>query len=110
MSVSMTFWSRMSELPVHLQSTPSRGLPSSICRDLTSLSAEMGERPEFSASAIGKTEKNAHEMLQADLMDQMEGATKNREKKAAFKAQRETEKADASGCRRTSRIRWRERR
>merc|ERR1719199_1182566 len=43
------------------------------------------------------TEKNAHEMLQADLADQMEGATKNREKKAAFKAQRETEKADSSG-------------
>merc|ERR1719443_1811491 len=42
-------------------------------------------------------DKHSHEMLQADLADQMEGATKNREKKAAFKAQRETEKADASG-------------
>merc|ERR1719375_444150 len=36
-------------------------------------------------------------MMMADLDDQIENANKNREKKAAFKAQRETEKADASG-------------
>merc|ERR1719333_1641295 len=42
-------------------------------------------------------EKSAHEMMVADLTDQIEGATKERNKKTAFKAQREQESADASG-------------
>merc|ERR1719333_909326 len=41
-------------------------------------------------------EKSAHEMMVADLTDQIEGATKERNKKTAFKAQREQESADAA--------------
>jgi len=60
----------------------------------------LGEKFEAQREEVEKeetTEKNAHEMLQADLSDQLDGASKQREKKAAFKAQRETEKADYSG-------------
>ena len=39
--------------PVCIQSTPSRGLLSSTCRDLTSATVLIGARPQFSASAIG---------------------------------------------------------
>merc|ERR1719240_591225 len=42
-------------------------------------------------------EKHAYDMIMQDLTDQIESANKARGKKASFKAQRETEKANAEG-------------
>mmetsp|Transcript_9052 Transcript_9052/g.15311 ORF Transcript_9052/g.15311 Transcript_9052/m.15311 type:complete len:262 (+) Transcript_9052:202-987(+) len=53
MSVSNTKCSFMSLVPIWLQSTPRRGLPSARCLDLMSVTSRMGDRPAFSARAMG---------------------------------------------------------
>lgn len=52
-SGSITNASRMSLLPVCMQSTPSREFFSVTCRLLMLASAAIGDSPEFSASVIG---------------------------------------------------------
>ncbi len=52
-SVSNTFCLRMSMSPVHMQSTPRKGLLWAICAAFAADTVEMGERPEFSARAMG---------------------------------------------------------
>jgi chromosome segregation ATPase len=61
---------------------------------------DLGEKFEGERNELEKremNEKSANDMMVADLTDQIEGATKERNKKAAFKAQREQESAEASG-------------
>mmetsp|Transcript_81279 Transcript_81279/g.159551 ORF Transcript_81279/g.159551 Transcript_81279/m.159551 type:complete len:219 (-) Transcript_81279:1043-1699(-) len=55
--VSNTKWSFMSLLPIWLQSTPRRGLPSASWRALILVTSEMGDKPAFSARAMGKSSR-----------------------------------------------------
>mmetsp|Transcript_45949 Transcript_45949/g.80302 ORF Transcript_45949/g.80302 Transcript_45949/m.80302 type:complete len:251 (-) Transcript_45949:939-1691(-) len=57
MRVSKTRWSFMSLLPIWLQSTPRRGLPSASWRALMEVTSVMGDRPAFSARAIGRSSR-----------------------------------------------------
>merc|ERR1719316_1538270 len=60
----------------------------------------LGEKFEDERDALEKremNEKHAYDMMVQDLTDQIEGATKERSKKSSFKAQRETEGANAEG-------------
>merc|ERR1719473_2153437 len=60
----------------------------------------LGEKFEEQRDTLEKEEmndKHAFDMMAQDLTDQIESATKNREKKSSFKSQRESDKADFSG-------------
>jgi len=60
----------------------------------------LGEKFEEQRDTLEKEEmndKHTFDMMAQDLTDQIESATKNREKKSSFKSQRESDKADFSG-------------
>merc|ERR1719473_72293 len=60
----------------------------------------LGEKFEEQRDTLEKeemNEKHSFDMMAQDLTDQIESATKNREKKSSFKSQRESDKADFSG-------------
>jgi hypothetical protein len=60
----------------------------------------LGDKFEQQRDELQKQEmedKHAFDMIHQDLTDQIESASSDRGEKAAFKAQRETESADASG-------------
>mmetsp|Transcript_24472 Transcript_24472/g.75487 ORF Transcript_24472/g.75487 Transcript_24472/m.75487 type:complete len:263 (-) Transcript_24472:990-1778(-) len=56
-NVSKTFCCFMSLVPFCMQSTPRYGFPSATCFAFTAVSSVMGDRPEFSANAMGTSSK-----------------------------------------------------
>merc|ERR1719428_1157461 len=65
-----------------------------------SIVEDLGAKFEDQRDEVEKQERldqHAFNLLSQDLTDQIESATRNRAKKAAFKAQREQESADMSG-------------